>query len=379
VSGLLVVAGEASGDRAAAGVVRRLAGVRAFGLGGAALAASGADVVTDLRDLTAMGVLPVGSKSFAIGKAALRLLSEATQRRPEAALLVNYTEFNARLAALLHPLGVRILWYVAPQIWAWRPGRAAMFRRIMDRLAVVLPFEEALWREIGVDAHYVGHPAFETTPLPRDVARRALDLTPFAQSIAVLPGSRPHEVKRHLPVMLEGYEQLRIDRASVDGRVLVAASLPENVKKWTRELARHYALPVFDVDGTLGASSILGAFDAVLCASGTASLEAALAGVPPVVLYRVDALTALVARAALRTPHIALPNVLLGRRAFPELLQGDATPARVADELGKALRNRAKLAAECAEVRAIMGTAHTPSLEVASMLLPWLGPGASVR
>ena len=135
-------------------------------------------------------------------------------------------------------------------------------------------------------------------------------------------------------------------------------------------------MPAFDVDGALGASSVLPAFDVVLCASGTASLEAALAGIPPVVIYRVDALTHAVARFALRTPHVALPNVILGRRAFPELLQREATPGRIADELLRVLRARPRLVAECELVRDAMGPARTPSRAVAAMLLPWLGPGA---
>jgi len=162
---LLVVAGEASGDRAAAQVMMALGptlreqGIGAFGLGGGALAAAGLDLIGDLRTFTAMGVTEVAARAAPIVLSHTRLASEAKRRRPRAALLVNYSEFNTVLARTLHAAGVRVLWYVAPQIWAWRPGRASALRRAVDRMAVILPFEEALWRSHGVDAHYVGHPA----------------------------------------------------------------------------------------------------------------------------------------------------------------------------------------------------------------------------
>ena len=159
--GLLVVAGEASGDRAGAAVVARLPGVHAFGMGGGALASEGVDLVADLRDTTALGVAEVARRAFGVARAYTLLRATIARRRPAAALLVNYTEFNTRLAESLRGSGTRVLWYGAPQIWAWRKGRAVPLRRSLDRMAVMLPFEESIWREIGVDAHYVGHPAAE--------------------------------------------------------------------------------------------------------------------------------------------------------------------------------------------------------------------------
>jgi lipid-A-disaccharide synthase len=216
------VAGEASGDRAAAAVVSRL-GVPSFGIGGPALEASGTELLADLRGFTAMGLSELAGRAARIARAFARVAHAG--RRARAALLVGYTEFNARLAPRLHRHGVRVLWYGAPQVWAWRRGRARSLRRHIDRMAVVLPFEEALWREEGVDAHYVGHPARDTTALDRDTARRALGLTPRAAAVAILPGSRPHEVRRMLEPMLDAYLRVRDDRASVDGRVLLAPSL----------------------------------------------------------------------------------------------------------------------------------------------------------
>jgi lipid-A-disaccharide synthase len=299
-------------------------------------------------------------------------VSAVRARRPRAALLVNYSEFNAHLAPRLHAAGVRVLWYGAPQVWAWRPSRARSLRRWVDRMALMLPFEERLWRAAGVDAHYVGHPSLETTPLERETARRALGMTPFAAAVAILPGSRPHEVRRLLIPMLDAYERVRADRASVDARVLVAASLDEATRAWLLSVCRTRHLPTFEADPYVGAMSVLPAFDAALCASGTASLEAALARAVPIVAYRVGIATELTARALVRTPHVALPNLLLGRRAFPELLQREACASRIAQVLADALDHRRELVAACNEVRAALGAEAAPSAAVARMLAPWL-------
>jgi lipid-A-disaccharide synthase len=373
---LLVVAGEQSGDRAAASVLAALrAGgdeVRAFGLGGGACDAQGMELVADLRDSTALGVGDVAARAHGIARAWLRVARAAKCRKPRAALLVNYTEFNTRLAGRLHERGVRVLWYGAPQIWAWRSKRAEPLRRTIDRMALMFPFEEPLWRERGVDAHYVGHPAVETAWMDRVAAREAMGLTPYARTVAILPGSRPHEVERLLGPMLEAYEKVRNDRASIDGRVLLAPSLDAETRARAMARAAALAVEVIEIDARVGAAPALRAFDAALCASGTAALEAALARAAPVVVYRVDKLTELAARRLLRTSQIALPNVLLGEPAFPELLQRDAQPKKIAQALARALDARNTLVRACERVERVLGEKRTPSREVARMLHPWL-------
>jgi lipid-A-disaccharide synthase len=373
MTSLLVVAGEASGDRAAAAVVARLPGVDAFGLGGPALASRGTTLVGDLRSSTALGVGEAGMRAWGVLRAWGAVVRAARRRRPRAALLVNYTEFNARLAPQLRDAGVRVLWYGAPQVWAWRGSRTTSLRRCVDRMAVLLPFECPIWRAAGVDAHYVGHPAVETTPLDRDTARRALGMTPYAAAVGVLPGSRPHEVRRLLLPMLDAYERVRADRASVDARVLVASSLDDATRRWLRDLCAARRVGTFEVDPHVGAMGVLRAFDATLCASGTASLEAALSRAIPVIAYRVGVTTEIAARMLVTTPNVALPNVLLGRRAFTELLQRDAQAPRIAKALADALDRRPELLGACAEVEAALGEERTPSAAVARMLAPWLG------
>ncbi len=365
---VLVVAGEPSGDRAAAGVVSALGAVGAdcFGMGGDASADAGSDLVAALQP--AMGAFAVARRAGALARAFTRLTREARARRPRAAVLVDYTEFNLRLAPRLRAAGTRVLWYVAPQVWAWRPGRARAVARAVDRLAVILPFEEDLWRRAGADARYVGHPAMEVPLTPRAEARRALGLDASAAAVALLPGSRAHEVTRlHRPMLQAA------TRAGVRAVLLLASGLPRAVAQDAREAAARAGVPVREVDPARGALPWLPAFDAALCASGTASLEAALAGAPPVVTYRTDALTARVVGALLRTPHVGLPNVVLGRRAFPELLQEEASPGPMAEALGETLGPaRAARAAACAEVVSRFAGARTPSRSVAGLVTEWL-------
>ncbi len=376
---LLVVAGEASGDRAGAAVItalgRSMAG-RAFGMGGGALEREGVHLVADLRDTTALGVGEVARRAYGVARAFSRIRAAIAKRRPAAALLVNYTEFNSRIAAVLWARGTRVLWYGAPQVWAWRSGRVTPLRRHLDRMAVMLPFEEELWRSFGVDAHYVGHPAMEerTKPLAeaRVEAREMLGMTQLAPAVAILPGSRPHEVRRLLGRMLAAYENVRRDLASIDARVLLAPSLDEKTRAWARTTAEACRVDVAAVDARAGLSYALPAFDAALCASGTASLECALARAVPIVCYRVGLATEPFARALVTTPWVALPNVLLQRAAFPELLQRHANASRMEDSLVHVLDERASFLDACAEVEAALGNKRHAANEVARMLEPWL-------
>jgi lipid-A-disaccharide synthase len=376
VTSLVVVAGEASGDRAAAAVVERLKSKSVFGLGGGALAGRGVELVADLRKLTALGVGEALLRGVNVARAWRSLTRAIQRRRPRAALLVDYTEFNARLAPLLRARGVRVLWYIAPQIWAWRPERGPALGASIDRMAVVLPFEEALWRKLGVDARYVGHPALECRRMTRAAARELLGLTPYAEAIAILPGSRPHEVRRLLLPMIDAFIRVRGDRGAVDARVLVAPSLDRGTAGWVRAHCAARRVRTFHVDPAEGAPAVLSAFDASLCASGTASLESALARAVPVVVYRVGWTTELAARALIRTPDIALPNVLLRRRVFTELIQGDATSEKMSQALDAALERRAALVAACDELESSLDPGASPSAAVAEMLAPWLGGAA---
>jgi lipid-A-disaccharide synthase len=388
---VLVVAGEASGDRIAARIAAALAksGVRSFGMGGAACRAAGVDLVADLRQTTAMGLTEVMARLPAIAAAFAQLLAATRDAKPQAAVLVDYTEFNLRMGAFLRRRGVPVLWCVAPQVWAWRPRRMAQVARALDRLAVILPFEARLWQAQGVDAHYIGHPVMDIAPLDRPTARARLGLSSTRPSVAVLPGSRSHEVRRHLLPMLAALKELEEAGMAVEARLFVAASLDDRTRRWLAATAEQAGVQTFEADADAGAATWLGAFDAALTASGTATLECALSGAPPVVVYRLSPITAALARLVLRTPFVALPNIVLGAGAYPELLDRDVEPRRMARALAGVLEHPSTFEAPAQELRARLTwkapppragsagpTGDTSADRAASLLATWLSVGS---
>ena len=376
---VLIVAGETSGDRIAALTVRGLARslgapVASYGLGGEACGAAGVELVGEASGTAVMGFGDVAGRVPSIARSVGRIALRARRDPPRAALLVSFTELSTHLGRWLRGLGVRVLWCVAPQVWAWRSGRLRTLPRSLDRLAVILPFEEALWRRAGVDARYVGHPSLEAPRLPRAALRAELGLN-GAGAIAVLPGSRAGEVLR-LAEPLCGAAALLRDRGFAESaQMLLAPSLDPAARSHAEGVASRYRMRSIPTDREHGAASLLNAFDLALCASGTASLEAALAGVPAVVAYRLDPLSAALARRLVRAPFMALPNILLNRRAIPELFQGDATGPSIARAAEGVLALPASEAPAIAEeLRSIL---RPPSNEpfgdrVASLMEDWL-------
>ncbi len=376
---LVVVAGEASGDRAAAAVVAELhresPELACFGIGGPACAAAGVRFVAD-APFGAAGFFPVLRRAASVVRSFRAIVAAARAERPAAALLVDWTEFNQRLAPELRALGTKVLWYGAPQVWAWRASRLRTLAPRVDAMAVVLPFEEALWRSAGADATYVGHPSLRPLPEPpaRVELRRALGLAP-GRALALLPGSRPAEVRALLEPMLDAAVRLRRELLAVEPRLVLAPGLPVELAAWARGAGSAAGVPVLAASPD-GASELLPAFDGALVASGTASLEAALAGAHPVVAYRTDRATAALLGLLVRTPWIALPNVILGRGEWPELLQNDASGPRMAAEMRKVLERRARLDDAARELRECLGEERNPRSLVAARLRAWLPSGS---
>lgn len=319
---VLVVAGEPSGDRTLAAVVRAL-GCRAIGIGGDALAREGVELVAHVRDLSAMGLVEVARTAPAV----LRALARVARIDADVAILASWSTANGRLAPLLRRRGMRVVWISPPEIWAWRSARAPRLARAVDRMIVTLPFEEALWRSHGADAHYVGHPMLD---VPRT--------NPARSGIALLPGSRRAEIERLLPVM---------SRAAPHADVIVAPSLATDL----REKIARAGHPT--IDAVDGAAPLLERYERALVASGTASLEAAVMGTPPVIAYAMHPLTHRVGTRLVRTRSIGLPNIVLERAghpaAFPELVQDDVR----AEALAAALTVNTTDA--CSTVRNLMG------------------------
>lgn len=331
---ILVVTGEASGDAHAAELVAALQArrpdFRFFGMGGSKLAARGVELLYGAHEVSVMGITEVLPKIPRILQVLRGIAAAAAERRPACAILVDIPDFNLRLAARLKALGIPVAYYVSPMIWAWRRGRVKTIRKLVDRMLCILPFEEAFYRDSGVDARYVGSPVVEQVPSPASTTtfRQRLGLPMEAPMLALLPGSRMSEIRRLLPTMVSAAKQLSAERPGLQIVVPVAPTIPR--EEITSRFEGSGLSPRL-VDGH--APEVVGASDAAIVASGTAVLEAGLMQRPLVVVYRVSLITYLVGRLMLKVAHVALVNLLAGRRLVPELLQGDMTPERIAAEI----------------------------------------------
>ncbi len=347
----------------AAPVVERL-GVHAVGVGGPALRRLNFESLAALEALAEMGT-DATLRARELFGTFRKLRAYVRRAKPTAALLVGFSEFNARLGAWLRRQRVRVLWYSPPQVWAWRAGRAARLVHSADYMALTLPFEEALWRRHGASASYVGHPALERIPelqstSPSDPPR-----------VALLPGSRAGELRRHLPLLLAAERELTA--RGFECLLSAAEGLPTDALAWLEREAQRAGVQVQrgDVSAALSGASFC------LVCSGTASLEAALSGAPPVIFYRLQGLTGWVLRRVINTAHIGLPNVVLGRRAFPELVGAEVTAARLTRAALELLQARDAARADCAEVRRrltapLADPDVAPSARVAGLLSGWL-------
>lgn len=367
---LLLSCGEPSGDLYAAELVRHLRaslpGLELFGLGGDRLEAEGAALIAHVRDLAVVGLLEVLRHLWKIRGVFRRLLAEADRERPDLAVLVDYPDFNLRLARELKRRGVPVVYYVSPQVWAWRRGRLRTIRDTVSRMLVIFPFEEPLYVQAGVPVTFVGHPLVDLVrPAPdRTGFLTALDLDPARPVVALLPGSRPQEVTHNLPPLAGALALLRQRRADLQFLLAVAPSLDQSV------IAQRLAgLPVRLVSGQTHA--VLGAASLALVASGTATVEAALLGAPMVVVYRLSRLTYALGRPFVSVPHFAMVNLIAGRRVVPELIQREFTPERVAQEVLALLEDAAALSrmrADLEDVRRRLG-APGASARAARILL----------
>jgi len=319
---VFVSAGEPSGDLHAAPVVdalrRLLPGVEVDALGGPALRQAGAAIRFPMERYTVMGFFETLSKIPPHLSMLRELAADCRAGRYDLVILVDYPGFNLRLADAAHRAGVPTLYYIAPQLWAWRPGRARQLARAAQRTAVILPFEPAFFESHGVPATFVGHPLVERDRPTRAEARGALGLGEAERVLALFPGSRRQEVDRLWPDFRDAAARLLEEGACQ--RVLVAGTPAGHYP------GRH-GFTVLTGDSTRA----LAAADAAIVKSGTTTLEAALAAVPMVVAYRVHPLSAAIARRVMRVPWVSLVNLVAGRPVVPELLQDAVTAGALAN------------------------------------------------
>ena len=362
---ILIVAGEASADLHAARALQELRtlrpGVHAFGVGGPRLREAGLEAIAPAEDISVMGlgeVLPRLPRILGI----LRALGRAAkERRPRAALLVDLPDFNLRLARKLKGLGIPVVYYVSPQVWAWRQGRARKIAKLVDRMLCILPFEPRYYEGTGLAARFVGHPFAERPPPgSKESYRLALGIPASRTTVALVPGSRPSELRRIFPPMLEAAERLRANHPDAQFVVPVALTLPR--ASLEPYLAAHPSVEVRLVEGGR-TEEVVGASDAAIVKSGTSTLESALMLRPMIVVYRVSWLTYWVGRLLVKIANFALVNILAGRTIVPELMQGDASSERMASEIERLLSDRTAREAQLSgleEVRAALGEPGAP-------------------
>jgi lipid-A-disaccharide synthase len=333
---LMIVAGERSGDLLGAELARalreRLPGLKLFGCGGDAMRQAGVDTAVDSHRLTMMGITEVISGLPRAYRALQTLVAEVDRRRPPLAVLIDFPDFNLRLAKRLKQRGVRVVYFVSPQVWAWRGGRLRQIKARIEKMLCIFDFEEAIYRQAGIPVEYVGHPMVDLMRpnLTREEFFAQVGLDPARTTVALLPGSRAKEVSRILPTMLAAAGRISLNRR-VQFVVAMAATLDAD---WVeRTLLEPFAGRLTIRVATQATYDALRHCDVAIVASGTATLEAALCERPMVVVYRLSRLTYRIGRLLVKVPFYSMVNILAGKQVVPELIQSDFTPARVAGEV----------------------------------------------
>lgn len=341
---LSIVAGDPSGDAHAAHLLEalqtRVGSLTCAGLGGPALRRAGMEVLENLTAASAIGPFDAAAHVGRLRRAARRLEESWRAAKPDLVILVDFGDFNLPvIAPLAKRLGLRVAYYISPQVWAWGRWRLRYVRRYVDRMLVFFPFEEALYREAGVPVTWVGHPLVELTrpAMSREEAFTRFGLNPWRRVVGLLPGSRERELSRHLPLMLAAARRLARGMPGLQFLLLKAPTVPrERLERAARGVDVAWRL----AEGP--AADALQTMDAAAVASGTATLETALCEVPMAVVYRTSWPTYLAAKLVLRIPRIGLVNVVAGEAVVPELIQLRATPARLADTLRGLLQDEGR-------------------------------------
>lgn len=368
----MMVAGEASGDKHGAALALALKNLLAgrdlqlFGSGGDEMRTAGVETLVDSRELGIIGLAEIARALPEFYKAYKRLVLAALARAPGVVVLIDWPDFNLRLARRLHRSGFKIVYYVSPQIWAWRKYRIRAIRRSVERMLVILPFEEEFYRREGVAAEYVGHPlsgAVGTTSSLEEFARLH-GLDPDRPIIALLPGSREKELHYHLPIMARA--AVCLQNSGLDCQFVVPLASTVDPSRAQALLGpEHSTIKIIERDTYNALGHAVGA----VVASGTATVEAALLGVPMVIIYRGSELNWRLIRPLIKLDTFGMVNLIAGRRIVPELIQHDATPERIASEMASILGDEARLArmkSDLARVRARLSFAGASPPEVAA-------------
>ena len=376
---LMIVAGEASGDKHGAKLVSALRAQRPdlelefFGSGDDEMRAAGVETIVDSRNLAIMGALEVARALPKFLSVFRRLRKAARERKPDLVILIDWPEFNLRLAKKLKRDGHRIVYYISPQIWAWRSYRINSIKRNVEKMLVILPFEQDYYRQHGVQVDYVGHPLLDSVRVTASreefCTRHKLD--PTRPIIALLPGSRHSELRHTLPPLLETAALLgRTDPRLQLIMPLAGAFTPDGIRS---EFGVTANLSIIERD----TYNAIAAADLAIVASGTATLETAIIGTPLIVVYRSSVLNWRIFRPMINVPFVGMPNLIAGSEIAPELLQDELNPQRLSDLIRKMIGDRDGLhrsREQLREVRAKLGEANA-SERAAARILALLGEG----
>jgi lipid-A-disaccharide synthase len=356
----MISCGEPSGDLYAGALARELLELDPSavitGFGSERLRSAGADLIADFQGLSVTGLLEVARvlpRTYAIYR---RLLAHAEATRPDVFVAVDFPDFNFRLAHALRRLGVPVVYYISPQLWAWRPGRMKTMQRIADRVLVIFPFEEDIYRRAGVAVEWVGHPLLDVAeaPQPRDTFLARLGLDPARPVVALLPGSRINEVRAILPGLLEAARIIHGRLPATQFLLARAPHLPDEL--FVGIDAGDPAIAVLEN----ATDDVLAAADVAVLASGTVTVQAALRECPMVVVYRLSPLTYRLGRPFVQVNTFAMANLVAGHQVVPELMQDDFTPDAVATHALALLEDPRRADAMRAELRSVRARLGTP-------------------
>jgi len=336
----MIVAGEASGDIYGADLVceahRLDPELHFFGIGGQRMREAGVQTLVDSADMAVVGLVEVLKHFDVISAAFLKLKKILREDPPALLILIDYPGFNLRLAKVARRAGVKVLYYVSPQIWAWRQGRVKKIARLVDHMAVILPFEAAFYERAGLPVTFVGHPLLDMVQvsMSREQAAASFGLDPSRKIVGLFPGSRNNEIERLLPVIVESARVLEKQLPGIQFVVPIASTLNQD------DLAPQFLTAGIDVTFSHERiHDLIRACDAVISVSGTVTLEIALIGTPMVIIYKLSPLTYMLAKRLVKIEHIGLCNIIAGETVVKELIQHEANPARISAEIEKILGN----------------------------------------
>lgn len=358
---IMIVAGEASGDLHGSRVVRSMSRLdptlRFYGVGGEKLREAGVDIIAESSEMAVVGLTEVLSKIGFILNVRRKLKRSLVGDRPDLVILIDYPDFNLPLAKAAHQSGTKVFYYISPQVWAWRKGRINHLARYVDRMAVILPFEPAVYESVDLDVTFVGHPLLDVVKLTysRDEALKKFGLDNGPTTVGILPGSRRNEIVSLLPDMLEAACILKKRMPAVQFILPLADTLDHT---FVAEIVGRHPVDVKIIRDNV--YDVIAVSDIAMVASGTATLETALIGTPMIVVYKVSPISYYLGKLLIGVDNIALVNIIAGRRIVPELIQHEVTSEAMAEEICRMLGDKARMKRIRQKLQAIKDKLGTP-------------------